>query len=168
MLTVPFGRYRWTQTMNFVDIFVLLPERVTKARQLVVKYTRDTLLVSVKGAKEPIIDGKLYGPLRVDDCTWTIDDPDGVHEKWESDSEDSSDDERTPKRKVLHLELAKFDNDQITKNVQGGFWLGVLKEGELMPLPKSLPPDYYDTYLNDRDAGRLWGDGARQDNRKFG
>merc|ERR1712159_976737 len=48
--------YRWTQTMNFVDIFIPLPPHVQKASQLVVKYTRDTLLVSIKG-KKPIIDG---------------------------------------------------------------------------------------------------------------
>lgn len=155
--------------MNFVDIFILLPEGVTRANQLVIRYTRDTLFVSVKTAKEPIINGKTYGPLRVDDCTWTLEDPDGVHEKVErSDSESDSEDEGGPKRKVLHMEMAKFDNDQITKDLKKGFWCGVLADGPLIDMPKSLPPDYYDTYLNDRDAGRLWGDGARQDNRKFG
>merc|ERR1711991_265960 len=159
-------KYRWVQTMNFVDIFIPLPERVTKANQLVVKYTRDTLHVSVKGAKEPILDGKTWGPLRVDDCTWTIEDPDGVHEKFESDSEEDSSEDEGPKRKVLHMEMAKYDNDQITKNLKQGFFLGVLKDGPLIKEPKSLPPDYYDTWLNDRDAGRLWGDGAREENRK--
>jgi hypothetical protein len=66
------------------------------------------------------------------------------------------------------MELAKYDNDQITKNLKQGFFLGVLASGPLIKEPKSLPPDYYDTWLNDRDAGRLWGDGAREENRKFG
>ena len=153
--------------MNFVDIFVPLPPHVTKASQLVVKYTRSTILVAIKGEKEPVLDGKLFGPLRVDDCTWTIEDtaePVGSG----SETSDSEDEIERPKRKVLHMEMAKFDNDQITKDLKKGFWLGVLADGPLMDEPKSLPPDYYDTYLNDRDAGRLWGDGARQDNRKFG
>ena len=159
----------------------------------------------MKGSKEPILNGKLFGPLRVDDCTWVIEEPDGVHEKFEAESDsDSSEEEGTKKlskrkvkqrvlgikalkeSKVLHMELAKFDNDQITKELKKGFWLGVMAEGPLMaevtrqvpflknsPLlqkkkPKSIPPDYYDTWLNDKEAGRLWGDGAREDNRKFG
>lgn len=161
--------YRWRQTMNFVDIFVALPVGVHKASQLAIKYTRDTISVAIKGEKEPVIEGKLFGPLRVDDCTWIIEDADGVHEKAFSDGESSSDEEEErPKRKVLHMEMAKYDNDQITKDIQRGFWLGVLEAGPLIVKPKSLPPDYYDTHLNDRDQGRLWGDGARDDNRKFG
>ena len=154
--------------MNFVDIFIPLPELVTKASQLVVTYSRQYLKVAIKGQKEPILDGKTYGTLRVDDCTWVIEDPDGVHEKYESGSEDDSDEPRQPKHKVLHLEMAKFDNDQITKELHRGFWLGVMADGPLMDPVKNLPPDYYDTWLNDKEAGRLWGDGARQDNRKFG
>jgi hypothetical protein len=139
--------------MNFVDIFIPLPELVTKASQLVVQYTRDTLKVQVKGEKTPILDGKTFGPLRVDDCTWVIEEPDGVHEKFESDSDSDSDDStRHSKRKVLHMEMAKFDNDQITKELKKGFWRGVMAEGPLMPEPKSLPPDYYDTWLNDKEV----------------
>jgi hypothetical protein len=139
--------------MNFVDIFIPLPELVTKASQLVVQYTRDTLKVQVKGEKTPILDGKTFGPLRVDDCTWVIEEPDGVHEKFESDSDSDSDDTtRRSKRKVLHMEMAKFDNDQITKELKKGFWLGVMAEGPLMPEPKALPPDYYDTWLNDKEV----------------
>lgn len=139
--------------MNFVDIFIPLPELVTKASQLIVQYTRDTLKVQVKGEKVSILDGKTFGPMRVDDCTWVIEEPDGVHEKFESDSEsDSEDDSRKSKRKVLHMEMAKFDNDQITKELKKGFWLGVMADGPLMKEPKSLPPDYYDTWLNDKEV----------------
>lgn len=159
--------------MNFVDVYVPLPELISKRNQLVVEYSRHHLKVAVKGHKEPIIDGKTYGPLRVDDCTWTIEEPDGVNEPFESESdEDSSDDGRSQgrvsKRKVLHLELAKFDNDQITKELEKGFWCGVVEDGPLIKEPSRIPPDYYDTWLNDKEAGRLWGDGAREDNRKFG
>lgn len=156
--------------MNFVDVYIPLPRGVYLSKQLEVHYTRDTLRVAVKATKQVIVEGKLFGPLRVDDATWTIIKPDGVHEKdSDSDDDDSSADEDTnPRRKkVLHLELAKFDNDQITKELKKGFWLGVFADGPLMKEPKAIPPDYYDTWLDDKEAGRLWGDGAREDNRKF-
>ena len=144
--------------MNFVDIWIPLPELVTKANQLVVQYTRDTLKVQVKGEKAAILDGKTFGPLRVDDCTWVIEEPDGVHERFESDDSDSDSEESSSRsrRKVLHMEMAKFDNDQITKDLQKGFWLGVMAAGPLMPAPKSLPPDYYDTWLNDKEVRPLF------------
>lgn len=31
------------------------------------------------------------------------------------------------------MEMAKFDNDQITKELKKGFWLGVMADGPLMP-----------------------------------
>jgi hypothetical protein len=81
-----------------------------------------------------------------------IEEPDGVHEKFETDSEsDSEDGKKIAKRKVdvfhfvfvfsesvfieqvLHMEMAKFDNDQITKELKKGFWLGVMADGPLIP-----------------------------------
>ncbi len=49
------------------------------------------------------MNGKLFGPLRVDDCTWVIEEPDGVHEKFEvddSESDSEEDTKKTSKRKV--------------------------------------------------------------------
>lgn len=147
--------------MNFVDVFVLLPKGVTSSKQLDVVYTRDTLLVRIKGEKEAIIEGKLWGPLRLDDCNWTIEAADGIHEKGEED--DAAVFDKSKKRQVVHLELAKYHNDQITKNLKSGYWMGLMEAGPLLENhPKDIPKDYYDTYLNDRDAGRIWGDGARE------
>ncbi len=40
----------------------------------------------------------------------------------------------------------------ITKELKKGFWLGVMADGPLMKEPKNLPPDYYDTWLNDKEV----------------
>lgn len=65
--------------------------------------------MQVKGSKEPILDGKLFGPLRVDDCTWVIEEPDGVHEKFELEESDGDSSEEETKKLSKRKVHADFD-----------------------------------------------------------
>ncbi|KAJ9643902.1 hypothetical protein H2201_006535 [Coniosporium apollinis] len=62
--------YKWTQTIQDVDITVPVPGNL-KGRDLDVKFTKTKLKVQVKG-QEAIIDGDLPYPIHVDDSTWTL------------------------------------------------------------------------------------------------
>ena len=63
-------RYRWTQTLSTVDVFITLPGGV-RARDLEVEVTSDTLHVAVKGTNTMLAEGQLHA--KVKDSTWTVD-----------------------------------------------------------------------------------------------
>lgn len=64
--------YLWTQTLAEVEVRVPIPEG-TRARNLDVVYTNDTLKVRVKG-QPYLVDGKLHAKIRADDVLWNIED----------------------------------------------------------------------------------------------
>lgn len=63
-------KYRWTQTLEEVTIYVNLPDNVT-TKQLDVKLMPSKLRVAVKG-QDPIIDGEWHKKIKVDDSIWTL------------------------------------------------------------------------------------------------
>ncbi|KAF2405132.1 CS-domain-containing protein [Trichodelitschia bisporula] len=62
--------YKWTQTIKDVDVTVPV-EGKFKGRDLVVVIERTKLKVAIKGG-QVFIDGELPKPVRVDECTWTL------------------------------------------------------------------------------------------------
>lgn len=125
------ARQRWTQTMNFVDVYLQLDPHVTLAKELLVCISPRRVQVALRAnVAQPLLSGELWGEVRPDDCSWTLEDG------------------------VLHLELAKLYTDRVTTELKKGFWRGLLVQGPLLDAVR-IPPDYYDTHLNDRDAGRL-------------
>ncbi|KAK8214320.1 HSP20-like chaperone [Phyllosticta capitalensis] len=62
--------YQWTQTIQDVDLTIPIPGNY-KGRDLDVKISTTKLRVAIKG-QDPIIDGDLPKPIRVDDSTWTL------------------------------------------------------------------------------------------------
>jgi hypothetical protein len=62
-------RYRWTQTLGSVDMFVTLGSGV-RARDLVVEVGTDSLRVALKSGGT-LVEGKLHS--KVKDSTWTVD-----------------------------------------------------------------------------------------------
>jgi hypothetical protein len=62
--------YKWTQTLNDVDITVPVPAG-SKSRDLVVEIKKGSIKVGLKG-KEPILAGELCKEIKVDDSTWTL------------------------------------------------------------------------------------------------
>ncbi|KZM19793.1 uncharacterized protein EKO05_0004102 [Ascochyta rabiei] len=62
--------YKWDQTIKDLDITVSVESKY-KGKDLDVKIGRNTLKVGIKG-QEPVIDGELPHPIRVDDSTWTL------------------------------------------------------------------------------------------------
>ncbi|KAF2632735.1 CS-domain-containing protein [Macroventuria anomochaeta] len=62
--------YKWDQTIKDLDITVSIESKY-KGKDLDIKIARNALKVGIKG-QEPIIDGELPHPIRVDDSTWTL------------------------------------------------------------------------------------------------
>lgn len=62
--------YKWTQTLNDVDLTVPVPVG-SKSRDLVVEIKKGSIKVGVKG-QEPILSGELCKEIKVDDSTWTL------------------------------------------------------------------------------------------------
>ncbi|KAK3217377.1 hypothetical protein GRF29_1g2836033 [Pseudopithomyces chartarum] len=62
--------YKWTQSIKDLDVTISIDGKY-KGRDLDVKLTRTHLRVAIKG-QDPIIDGDLPHPIRVDDSTWTL------------------------------------------------------------------------------------------------
>ncbi|KAL2353041.1 putative nuclear movement protein nudC [Cryomyces antarcticus] len=62
--------YKWTQTIQDVDITASIPANI-KGRDLDVKLTKTALRVAIRG-QEPIIDGTFPHPIIPDESTWTL------------------------------------------------------------------------------------------------
>jgi len=64
------GHYRWTQELDTVTVHVVVPDG-TRGKMCDIVMEKTRLRVGLKGA-DPIIEGKLFGPTKVDDSTWSI------------------------------------------------------------------------------------------------
>lgn len=72
-----FGKYNFSQTLAAIDIFVPLAEAI-KSRDISVTMTTQSLSIGIKG-KEPVLSGKLYDKIKIDDSTWTLVDGKTIH-----------------------------------------------------------------------------------------
>ncbi|KAF9976479.1 hypothetical protein BGZ73_008482 [Actinomortierella ambigua] len=63
--------YKWKQTLNDVDVTVLVPKG-TRGKDLTIEIKKQSLKVGLKG-QPLIIDGALFKDIKVDDSTWTLD-----------------------------------------------------------------------------------------------
>ncbi|CDJ68242.1 nuclear movement domain-containing protein, putative [Eimeria necatrix] len=70
-------KYRWTQTLESVDVYVPIGTGV-RAAQCSVKITGSRLTVGLKG-QPPILDGEFSQKVHADDCMWTLEDQNTVH-----------------------------------------------------------------------------------------
>jgi len=69
--------YRWKQTLQDVSVTVPVPAG-TRARDLNIGIKKKALTVGLKG-QEPIINGELSKEIKLDDCTWTLEDQKEVY-----------------------------------------------------------------------------------------
>lgn len=65
-------KYKWTQTLSEVELKVPLDITV-RPRDVVVKITKKTLLVGLKG-QPPIIDGELCDEVKTEESMWVLQD----------------------------------------------------------------------------------------------
>jgi len=64
--------YRWTQELPELTVSIDLPPGTTK-REVVCKFSMQNLTAGLRG-HPPIIDGALFGRIKVDDCMWQLQD----------------------------------------------------------------------------------------------
>ena len=64
--------YKWTQTLQEVELRVPLPIKV-KARDVIVEFQKKHLKVGLKG-HPLIIDGNLFNEIKVEECCWVMED----------------------------------------------------------------------------------------------
>ena len=65
-------KYKWTQTLEEIELKVPLPMAV-KARDVVVDIQKKHLKIGLKG-HTLIIDGELDGLIKIEDCAWVLED----------------------------------------------------------------------------------------------
>ena len=63
-------KYLWEQTLGEVTAYIKIPKGL-KPKDLVVKITSIDFLIGIKG-KEPMINEKLYKPIKSQDTIWQI------------------------------------------------------------------------------------------------
>ncbi|KKK16957.1 hypothetical protein P175DRAFT_0532237 [Aspergillus ochraceoroseus IBT 24754] len=62
--------YQWTQTIQDVDVTIPIPGNI-KGRDMEVVLTKTKIKIAIKG-QEPLIDGDFPHPVRLDECSWTL------------------------------------------------------------------------------------------------
>uniref|UniRef100_A0A6B2EC23 Nuclear migration protein nudC n=1 Tax=Phlebotomus kandelakii TaxID=1109342 RepID=A0A6B2EC23_9DIPT len=76
-------KYRWTQTLQEVELRVPLNVNFSvKSRDVVVKIGKRTLTVGLKG-QEPIINGELCAEVKMEDSVWVIQDKNHIQLNFE-------------------------------------------------------------------------------------
>jgi len=70
---LPHGKYKWTQTLEEIDMRVPLPMAL-KGKDLIVDIKKRHLKIAIKGRTESIIDGELLHDIKVEESAWTLED----------------------------------------------------------------------------------------------
>lgn len=65
-------KYRWTQTLQDLYVYVPVPAG-TRAKHLVIEIKKTALKVKV-GGQDAILEGELFGAVKMEDCFWSVED----------------------------------------------------------------------------------------------
>jgi len=64
-------KYRWTQTLQEIEVLIPLPIKV-KSRDISVDWSRRSIKAGLKNAP-PILEGELYNHIKAEECNWYLD-----------------------------------------------------------------------------------------------
>jgi len=65
--------YRWTQTLQDLNVYVPVPAG-TRAKHLVIDIKKASLKVKIGGHETAVLDGELFGAVKMEDCFWSVED----------------------------------------------------------------------------------------------
>ena len=119
--------YKWGQSVHSVEVYI--PKKPgTSGKSYDIKFTPETLRVSLKGQEEPIIDGRLWQKVKVEDCLWMIEDDEEIFDG----------------QPYIFIYLFKWTKRELGtgKDASAGWWRSLLEPGPYLQSGQA-PSAYY-------------------------
>merc|ERR1711916_12231 len=119
--------YKWGQTVHSVEIFIR-KEEGKSGKSYEIKFTPETLLVKLKGAETPILEGRLWQKIKVDQCLWMIEDDEDIYDG----------------KPYIYIYLYKWTKRELGtgKDASAGWWRSLLEPGPYLQSGQA-PSAYY-------------------------
>ncbi|XP_055376974.1 nudC domain-containing protein 3-like [Condylostylus longicornis] len=67
-----FNNYCWSQTINDIEIHVILPSDITSSKDLKITIKSDEIVIFNKQSNKIILEGKFYGKCKNNDAVWSM------------------------------------------------------------------------------------------------
>ena len=127
--------YKWGQTVHSVEIFI--PKKEGKSgKNYDIKFTPETISVRIKGEETPVLEGRFWQKVKVDQCLWMIEDDEDIYDG----------------EPYIYIYLYKWTKRELGtgKDAAAGWWRSLLEPGPYLQAGQA-PSAYYMT----RDQKRV-------------
>ncbi len=119
--------YKWGQSVHSIEIFI--PKQEGKSgKDYEIKYTPETILVKLKGAEKPILEGRLWQKIKVDQCLWMIEE----------------DEELFDGKPYIYIYLFKWTKRELGtgRDASAGWWRALVEVGPYLQAGQA-PSGYF-------------------------